>query len=60
MSRLLPYEGLLRNLRGEIEEGRREFLTKEQALERLRELSGEDFGDDPAAWEEWVKSRGLK
>jgi len=30
-------------------------MTKQQAYERLRELTGEDFGDDVEAWERWYK-----
>lgn len=49
MSRLLPLQGALNNLKGVIPEGRREYLPREEALEFLTRLSGEDFGYDVEA-----------
>jgi hypothetical protein len=55
MSRLLPLQGALKNLKGEIPEGPREYLPREQALEFLKRLSGEDFGYDVERWREWIR-----
>ena len=57
MSRLLPLEGLLLNLKQEIPvENKRVYITKERAYELLKEWTGEDFGiDNLDAWEKWVK-----
>ena len=55
MSRLTPLQGLLMNLNQEIEAGRREYLSKEQAYEKLKELTGQDFGYDVEKWRKWVK-----
>ena len=55
MSRLTLFRGLIMNLRGEIEEGRREYLSKERAYEELKRLTGEDLGRDPDKWEKWLK-----
>jgi predicted solute-binding protein len=57
MARLLPLEGLLMNLKQEIPETRRrEYLTKEQAYESLRKLTGKDFDYRIADWEEYLSS----
>jgi hypothetical protein len=58
MSQLLPLEGLLLNLKQEIPRGRREYLPKELALERLKKWTGQDFGHDVAAWERWLAEHG--
>lgn len=55
MSRLTPLQGLLMNLNREIEEGRREYLSLEQAYEKLKELTGQDFGYDVEKWRKWLK-----
>jgi hypothetical protein len=56
MSRLTPVQGLLMNLNQEIEPGRREYLSKEQAYKRLKELTGQDLGYDVEKWGKWFKS----
>ena len=57
--RITLYSGLLKNLKGEIPiEARREYLTKQKAYERLKELSGCSFAmDDIASWERWVAEK---
>ena len=50
---------LLLNLQGKIPEGRREHRTKEQALEALRKLTDQDFGDDVEAWKRWLREHEL-
>jgi len=48
------YELLLLNLRGRISEGRREYLTREEARKFLVKRTGQDFGFDVEAWERWI------
>lgn len=55
MTRLTYTQMLLLNLQGKIAPNRREHRTKEQALEALRELTGQDFGDDVEAWRRWIR-----
>ena len=53
--RLIPIERLLKNLAGEIPPRmRREFLPVETAYERLKAMTGADFGMDVEAWRHWV------
>ena len=59
MSQLMPLEVLLLNLKQEISPvRRREYLPKERALQLLKEWTGQDFGDDVAAWERWIAEHG--
>lgn len=55
MSRLTYIEGLLRNLTGEIKEGRREFVSRPEAYAKLKALTGQDFGYDSVQWRQWFK-----
>ena len=55
MSRLTLYQGLLLNLEGKIDPARREYLSKEKALELLRHHTRQDFGSDVAAWKAWIR-----
>jgi len=56
--RITLTQGLLKNLRGEIPSYmRREFLSKEVAYEKLKRLTGQDFGMDPHRWEEWINAQ---
>jgi hypothetical protein len=32
-------------------------LERRAAADALRALTGEDFGDDPAAWRNWLRAR---
>lgn len=55
MSQLTPYEGLIKNLRQDIPKTQlREYLTREQAYERLKQWSGQDFGLDADRWQSWA------
>ena len=54
MSKLTLLEGLLLNLKGEIDQRRREYLPKPEAYSSLRYHTGQDFGDNIAAWTEWL------
>ena len=60
MSRLTLFRGLVMNLKGEIEKGRREYLSKEEAYEQLKRFTGQDFGCDARKWEEWLKTHSRK
>jgi hypothetical protein len=56
MSRILPFEGLLMNLRREIPASRkRQYLTPEQARDSLMRRTNQDFGLDADRWEEWLR-----
>ena len=55
--RLYPEEIALANLKGEFPEDERGFMAKEEAYDWLKELSGQDFGDDEKAWEAWVQEK---
>jgi hypothetical protein len=56
--RLTPIERLLKNLKKEIPSYmRREFLPKDVAYEKLRQVTGHDFGDDIEKWEEWIREQ---
>ena len=53
--RLTPIEGLLKNLAGEIPpQARREYLPPEVAYEKLKAMTGADFGMDVKQWKQWV------
>jgi hypothetical protein len=57
MSRMLPLVGLLKNLKQEIPESRRrEYLTKDQAYEGLKRLTGKDYGYQVEEWEIYLSS----
>lgn len=59
--RLSPIEGLLKNLAGEIPPRmRREYLTPEVAYEKLKAMTGEDFGMDAERWKAWVSEQEAK
>ena len=55
MAHMIPLEGALKNLRQEIPpDRRREYVTRERALELLRKWTGQDFGFDADQWENWI------
>lgn len=54
MTRMTPLEGLLLNLKGEIEPRRREYLAKNEAYAQLKFHTGQDFGEDIDSWEQWI------
>ena len=53
-----PFEKLLLNLKGAMPESLPDYLPKAQAYERLKNLSGEDFGYDIHRWESWGCEHG--
>jgi hypothetical protein len=50
---MLPAELYCRNLEGSIEPWRMEYMSPEEALRRLKNMTGEDFGSDVKRWREW-------
>ena len=54
MSQMTLFEGILKNLKQEIEPGRREYLSREQAYQQLKYHTGEDFGYDAERWKAWI------
>lgn len=59
MSRLTLYQGLLLNLEGKVRGGRA-YLPKQEAYRKLKQLTGQDFGDDAPAWRRWLIAQGLR
>ena len=53
---LLPEELALANLRGQITEDKRGYMPHKEASQRLKQLSGKDYGTDLSAWSNWVES----
>lgn len=51
--RLTRTELYLDNLKQLIPRDSRVYMTREQAYEKLKEYSGQDFGNDIQAWETW-------
>ena len=56
MSKLFPIQRLIVNLEGGLDkyEGMA-YLPKEAAYQELKEMSGQDFGDDSDAWRNWYE-----
>jgi hypothetical protein len=55
MSHLPLLQGLLANLKGETQERTRAYLPKAEAYLQLKFHTGQDFGEDISAWEEWIR-----
>ena len=49
--KLTPFQSYLRSLL--LSPGRFGYLPKEEALRRLREITGVDLGDDVERWRQW-------
>lgn len=45
----------IHNLQGKVDPSRREYMSKAEAFQVLRELCEEDFGDDVQKWTDWVE-----
>jgi hypothetical protein len=57
MTRLSYYEALLFNIiPSQFDEYDMEYIPEERALAELREKTGQDFGYDALAWENWLDS----
>lgn len=54
MTRITSLQGLLLNLKGEIQPGRREYLSKKEAYKQLIFHTGQEFGEDIKGWEQWI------
>jgi hypothetical protein len=54
---LFPGQLAIINLRGQVHPSEREFMTKEEAFQMLRENCEKDFGDDIDKWEAWVNQK---
>ena len=52
---LFPGQLAIANLKRQLEEDDRGFMSIEEAVQELRQLSGLDFGNDIERWESWVK-----
>jgi len=56
--RLTLIERLLKNLKQEIPPYmRREYLTRDVAYEKLKAITGQDFGLESDQWEAWVQTQ---
>jgi hypothetical protein len=53
------FEVLLMNLRRMLPECSMNFERPDEALQQLREMTGEDFGYDCDKWEEWGRRKRL-
>jgi hypothetical protein len=53
-----PFEIALLNLCQMIPASSVYYITREEAYERLKHVSGEDFGFDPLKWEAWGREHG--
>lgn len=54
---LFPDQLAIANLRNELLQSERGFMTKDEAFQMLREDAEVDFGEDIDKWEEWVKRK---
>ncbi len=54
MALLTPIQRLVKNLRQEISNDSRSYMTKENAYLELKARTGQDFGYDACKWEEWL------
>lgn len=59
MSVLTAYEIYLSCLAGRLSPDRLDYVSKEIAHERLKAMTGQDFGHDVARWKSWLSARGL-
>lgn len=53
------FEICLANLREQLPLNWSVYMTKEEALDKLRAMTGQDFGFDDKLWEEWGDTHGL-
>jgi hypothetical protein len=54
-----PFQVLLYNLREWLPETSLHFISREEALRRLREMTNQDFGSDDFRWEQWGREQRL-
>lgn len=51
---LFPYEGLILNMKQELPKNHPAYLSVDEAYQMLKQDTGQDFGYDIDAWEEWL------
>lgn len=54
---LFPEQLAIINLRGEVHPSEREYMSRTEAFQMLRETGEVDFGEDIDKWEQWVNSK---
>ena len=55
MGRIMFLQGLLQNFKGLTHPRGRRYIPKETAYEYLKKHTGQDFGEDFDAWEQWIR-----
>lgn len=60
MSRIPLFKGLLMIMNGESLPVKRASLSKEDAYEKLKNITGQDFGYDIELWKEWLRKNSRK
>ena len=53
-----PFQRYLMNLRQQLHERSVYYMTKLEAYEELKRLSGQDFAYDDQLWERWGRENG--
>lgn len=59
MTRLMPIQLLVVNLKQGLPPGAVGYSTREEAYEELKKYTGQDFGHDIRAWRRWI-SKNMK
>jgi hypothetical protein len=59
MSILTPGEIYFENLAGTMNPNSLQYMSKELAYERLKQMTGQDFGFDVDRWKAWLVNEGL-
>jgi len=54
-----PFDILLLNRAGYLPARSHHFIPRDEAYKELREMTGQDFGDDIARWQEWGRANHL-
>jgi hypothetical protein len=58
MARATYEDILLSNLAGKVPEGADSYLGQEEAYDRLKRMTGQDFGYDVDKWDDYLHGRG--
>lgn len=56
MPRNTPLELCIANLRGDYPPGAIGFMSMEEVLRELKQITGQDFGNDVLGWESWLRA----
>jgi hypothetical protein len=59
MSILTPCEIYFANLAGAMNPNRLQYMSKELAYKRLKQMTGQDFGLDMNRWKAWLVREGM-